>query len=129
MNILIASLWILLFLFYGIILPAKDFFGCYVNSQNTKKFCINPDNTFDQFIYKNNTWEIFNRSTWSSVMMKDVEGEFVIITVELTKNSNNEILQNVTLQPYKDLSGRVKISVGIDDTEKYEDGEIYKKLY
>ncbi len=125
--IIIVSLLVLSFLFYGITLPAKNFLGCYVNSNNTNKICINSDNTFDQLIYKNNTWENFNSSNWSVVMMKDVAGEFAILTIESSKSINNKILQNVTLQPYKDLLGRVKISVGID-SEPYEDGEIYKKL-
>lgn len=114
-------------LFYGITLPTKNFIGCYVDRKNTKKICINPDNTFEQFIYRSGTWEIFNSSMWSSVIMEDVASEFAVITVESSRDNNNNVLQNVTLQPYRDLLGRVKIPVGLD-SGKYEEGEIFKKL-
>jgi hypothetical protein len=114
-------------LFYGVQLPAKDYFGCYINRKKTKKICIHSDRSFEQFVYKNEKWVMYGNSVWSSVMIKDVAGQFSVLTVESVQRSDGRVLINVALQPYKDIIGRIKISTGFD-AEEFDEGEVFIRL-
>ena len=125
--LMLLAIVIVSILFYGVTLPANDYLGCYVNREETKKICINSDSSFEQSAYRNGKWVAYGNSVWSSVVMKDVSGQFAVLTVESVQKSDGGILTNVALQPYKDLIGRTKISVGFD-TGEFDEGEIFRKL-